>query len=889
MKRIITILMLVVFGLSLYAAPVSQETALNVAVSYYKHVAAKTTDYSISDVYVNQYNGLATFYVFSFTSGGYVMVSADDAVIPVLAYSDSEPFNKDYIPQNAQSWFENYSKEIEYIVSNNVDNTQTLKQWKDIENGKFDNNTAKFDVPPICTTVWDQSSPFNQLCPSSSYTGCVATAMAQIMKKWDYPTTGNGSHSYTSTTNGYSCSASFGTTTYDWANMIDDYTGGSTSTQKTAVATLMYHCGVSVNMDYSTSGSGAYSWDVPNALISYFKYSPSAEIQFLSNFSTANWTNMLKAELDPPASRPVYYSGDDGTSGHAFVCDGYTTSPSLKFHFNWGWSGWSNGYYAIGSLNPTGYTFNQNNAAVIRIMPIAGQPVANFSASTTTPAVGGTVNFTDVSTNTPTSWTWTFEGGSPSTYSGQTPPSITYATAGLYLVSLTVSNANGTDTKTRSQYINVGGTPSAWIKQNSGFATASRGINSIYIVNPYIAWAGAYDGTSTTNYIQEFTRTVNGGNTWAPGTITFTGSTTTAIANMCAFNDTVCYAAMYPGAAANGGYVAKTVDGGTTWSITNSPSFSTSWLDFVHFFDANNGVAVGDPSGTDYVIFTTGNGGTSWTQVAASTLPNCTSSETAIVNQYDAVGNTIWFGTTKGRMYKSTDKGLTWTVATVTGFTTSTYVTPVFKDANTGIAIGTTTTGYYGIKKTTDGGSTWSALTPTGYYLKIPNLDYVPGTSAMWVLGASGPGTGSSYSTNDCSSFLDIDTASTIQYTCVKFYDVNTGWAGSFNTSSTDGGIYKWNPSVVVGTHDIPNLVDKISIFPNPANDYLQVQFTDFFNSDASIGIYDLLGGLVYSENVNPAFNDVVTIDLSTLKAGMYMVTVTDGEKIVSKKVSVIK
>lgn len=885
MKKILTILMLVIFGLSLYASPVSQEAALNVAVSYYKHVATKTSDYTISDVFANQYNGLTTFYVFSFSSGGYVIVSADDAVVPILGYSDTESFNKSNIPLNAQSWFEDYSKEIEYIVNNNIDNTQTKKQWKEIENENFDNNNTKADVSPLCSTTWNQDGYYNDVVESNTqsgvYVGCVATAMAQIMKKWNYPTTGVGSHSYNEPTYG-TLTVDFGATTYNWGSMPNNV-----SSPNTAVATLSYHCGVAVNMTYSTGGSGAYSWDVPNALITHFNYSPSAEIQFKDNFSATNWSNMLKAELDPPASRPIYYSGDDGSSGHAFVCDGYTTSTG-KFHFNWGWGGWSDGNYSIGALNPSGYSFNQDNAAVIRIMPSQGQPVANFSASTTTPAVGGSVNFSDASTNSPTTWSWTFEGGTPSTSTLQNPTNITYSTAGFYLVSLTVSNANGTDTKTRSKYINVGGTPSAWIKQNSAFTTASRGINSICIVNPYIVWAGAYDGTSVTNYIQDFTRTVNGGNTWIPGTVTYTGSTTQAIANMYAFNDTVCFAAMYPGAAANGGYVAKTIDGGVIWSIASSPSYASSWLDFAHFFNANDGVVVGDPSGTDYVIYTTSNGGASWTQVPAASIPNCSSGEFAIVNQFDAYGNTIWFGTSMGRIYKSTDKGLTWTVAT-TGFSTTTYITPVFKDDNTGIIVGTTTSGYSGIKKTINGGSTWTTLTPTGFYVKIPNLDFIPGTSSTWVDVASGPGTGSSYSTNDCSSFLEIDTASTIQYTSVKFYDINTGWAGSFNTSSTDGGIYKWNPGVIVGTNDIENLTDHISIYPNPASDYLQVEFTEFFNSEATINIYNLLGELVYTQQVNPFFYDIVMVDLTTLKAGVYMVNVNDGEKVVSEKISLIK
>ena len=884
MKKLIFTFLILIIGTGLFAAPVSQESAQKVAVSYYKHFAAGKTDFTVSDAIVYQKDNVNTFYVFTFNAGGFVLVSADDAIIPILGYSDTESFDKENIPENAAAWFAGYSDQIKYIVDSKLDNSQTLLEWNKIRNDQLP--SAKLVVTPLCTTTWDQSPYYNNLCPGGSVTGCVATAMAQVMKYWNYPATGVGSHTYTEPTYG-SLTANFGATTYAWASMPTALTSGSSSAQKTAVATLMYHCGVSVDMTYSPSGSGAYQFDIPNALISYFAYDNTAETQFMANFTQANWITMLKAELD--AARPVLYAGDDGTEGHSFVCDGYNAS-SL-FHFNWGWSGSSNGYFAVGALSAGGYAFNQNNMAVIRVRPPSSAPTACFSASTTTPAVGGSVNFADCSTNSPTTYSWTFTGGTPATSTVQNPTNIVYSTAGLYQVALTVSNANGADTRTIVQYINVGGVPSAWIKQNSGFTTASRGISSISIVNPYIAWAGAIDGTSTTTYIQEFTRTVNAGATWTPGTIAFTGSTTCGIANLCAFSDTVCYAAMFPGAAANGGYVAKTTNGGTTWSIANSPNYASSWLDIVHFFDVNNGVTIGDPSGTDFVIYTTSNGGTSWTQVAASTIPNCTTGEAGITNMYDAFGNNIWFGTTMGRVYHSTDKGLTWTV-TASGLGTTAAVMPVFKDASNGIVTGTnnSTGAYVGMKKTINGGTTWTPITPTGFYLKNPNIDFIPGTTSTWVDGSSGPGTGSSYSTNDCTSFLDIDTASTIQYTQVKFYDNNTGWAGSFNVSASDGGIYKWDPSILTGINEpSPVFGEEIEVFPNPSSDFVNVEFKGITADKAVIHVYNVIGETILEAEVNPLFNNMVQFDLSGNDAGIYFVTIDCGNNIVTKRISLIK
>jgi len=883
MKKLSLSIMLMIFGFGLFASSVSLQSAQTIAEKFYKHYAINKTNSTVANVITEQKDGTPTFYIFTFSEGGFVMVSADDAALPIIGYSADEIFDQNNIPANAQAWFDQRSAEIKSIIDDGLTNAQTLPEWNKITNNQLP--STKSAVAPMTTTVWDQSSPFNNLCPSGTYTGCVATAMAQVMKFWNYPTTGTGSHTYTPP--GYSAqTANFGNTTYLWANMIDNYLFGGTSAQNSAVATLMFHCGVSVDMAYGTSGSGAYTFNVPPALINHFNYSPSAEDQFMANFTAADWLALLKNELDN--GRPVIYAGDDGSAGHCFVADGYNSSN--QFHFNWGWSGSSNGYFTIGSLNPSGESFNLDNNAIVRITPPLGQPVADFTASTITPAVGGPVQFTDASTNNPTSWTWSFPGGNPSTATGQVPPTVTYAAAGYHSVSLTVSNGVGSDSKTRTQYIDVGGTPSAWIQQNSAFATASRGINCISIVNPYVVWAGAVDGASTTNYIQDYTKTVNGGASWTPGTITFTGSTTCGIANLYAFNDTVCYAAMFPGSASTGGYVAKTTNGGTTWSIANSPSFSSSWLDFVYFFDPSNGVCVGDPSGSDYVIYTTSNGGTSWTVVAASTLPNCTSTETAITNQFDAVGNSIWFGTTKGRIYKSTDKGLTWTVTT-TGLGTSAAVTPVFKDANTGIVIGSnsSTGAYIGIRKTTDGGATWTALTPTGFFVKTPNIDYVPGTTSMWVDGASATGNGSSYSMDDCSTFLDIDTTSTVQYTCIKFYDVNTGWAGSFNTSATVGGIYKWKPLAITNINPVKNNSEQVNVYPNPSTNLVNVEFAGFTSEKATITVYNLVGERILAKDVNPSYNGVEHLDFSANEPGIYIVTIASGNNVITKRVSIIR
>ncbi|HUX54654.1 MAG TPA: C10 family peptidase [Williamwhitmania sp.] len=885
MKRITLIFSIILLGVNscLKANPVSLESAQAVAEIFFQHYSSRSVN-TVSDAIVYKGSTAPEFYVFTFQGGGFVIVAADDAVTPILGYSTTSIFDKDNVPINAQDWLNSYKGQISDIVAKRIDNTQTLNEWNKIRNGQF--SATRGAVAPLITTTWDQGCYYNQLCPSDpsattickhAYTGCVATTMAQIMKYWNYPNQGNGSHTYTDLTYG-SLSADFGSTTFNWANMPNYIADTNID-----VATLMYECGVSVDMAYGADGSGAFSGDVPAALINYFSYSPTAEIKSLGSFTTDNWILMIKNELD--AQRPVYYAGDNGTEGHAFVCDGYDSYNN--FHFNWGWSGYANGYYPIGALNPTtSYKFNYNNEVIVRIKPSSNAPIASFTASTTIPDVNTPVTFTDKSANSPTSWKWYFEGGTPSTSADQNPQ-VTYDTKGSYLVSLTVTNADGNDIKTISGYISVGGASAAWVKQNTGFTNPNRAVNQIAIVDPMIVWAIALDWNSPTSYIREFTRTTDGGINWTPGTISFTGSGDYGVANIFPMNDTVCYACMFPVTNATGGYIVKTTDGGINWTIQSTASFGADggWADIVHFFNENDGVAMGDPNSHGFVIYTTSNGGNTWTRVPYSNIPVNLSGETGVTNLYDAVGNTLWFTTSKGRIYKTIDKGATWTVAN-TGLPNS--CTPTFKDENMGIVA--LNTSPYTLKKTTDGGATWTTFTPTGTFLIAPQLAYVKGTKSMWVdVSATQNSIGSVYSNDDCASFKNIDMGAA-QYTAVAFLDSLTGWAGGINTGPTDGGIYKWNPTydLTTGVNHIPSVSQNLKIYPNPSNDLVTVEFSAPLEASATVTVYNLLGEKVRILNAVSGDNST-NLSVSGLSSGMYILTVQSGGKLITtERLSVV-
>ena len=232
--------------------------------------------------------------------------------------------------------------------------------------------------------------------------------------------------------------------------------------------------------------------------------------------------------------------------------------------------------------------------------------------------------------------------------------------------------------------VSIGSFAQLWITQNSGLAE-TRGIIYMCAVDANVVWAAAYDGTVPTNPCQDFTKTTDGGTTWTGGTIT--GATGLCIANLSAIDANTCWAmCYYPAGTGTLDGVYKTSNGGTTWARQTTATFSNanSFPDCIYFWDANTGWALGDPINGDFEIYTTTNGGTTWTPVPGSQIPNPVSGEFGVVGYFSVVGNTVWFGTNKSRVYKSIDQGHNWTVSSVPGWT-NIYMKPCFKDANTGI------------------------------------------------------------------------------------------------------------------------------------------------------------------------------------------------------------
>lgn len=314
-------------------------------------------------------SGQPCLYVFNYDHG-HVIIAADDVAQPVLAYSEDSTFPVDNMPEGLQYYLGHYASQISFAVEHRLEAEEQVKaRWKDVT--WFSKERAQKGVPPLVNLEWDQGYPYNYYCPGSgynhTYAGCVATAMSMVMKFWNWPDHGEGSHSYVpphfpSQTQ----SADFENTYYDWDNMPFSLSYGSPSAQIQAVAKLMWHCGIAVDMDYDYSGSGSHIEYVPGAISDYFRYTNQAKVQNRENYTRTQWEDMLIAMFDQ--GFPCVYAGADGDlGGHAFVCDGY--NDNRYFHFNWGWSGTGNTYYAIDALTPPGYQFNQSQRVVVDFVP----------------------------------------------------------------------------------------------------------------------------------------------------------------------------------------------------------------------------------------------------------------------------------------------------------------------------------------------------------------------------------------------------------------------------------------------------------------------------------------------------------------------------------------
>lgn len=406
MKKCVVLLAAVfaIITTQLKANTVSPSQAENLALNYFKikvPTAASNPRLAATLYYTQtETDGTVDFYVYNiWPMKGFVIVSADDNAVPVIAWSAESNFANDNNTMGVVDWMKSSATKIHYVISNHIladANIQNL--WTSYAQGINPQVTRSATIGPLCTTLWNQSPYYNALCPpanlpsssrSKAVTGCVATTMAQIMKYWNYPNRGTGSNSYTCFGVNYGTLSADFTRPLNWAAM-----GNYVNSETDPVDSLMYELGVAVDMNYDSTGSGAFvlisetfGGRIPCSQSVYannFFYNPNTlqGVQY-SSYTTTDWINLMESEIN--AGRVVQYEGSDPSAGgHTWVMDGYEPNAGGDLlHMNWGWGGQSNGWYSVTNLATPGFNPSQNDAALIGIQPLLPYTVSLTPANPT--------------------------------------------------------------------------------------------------------------------------------------------------------------------------------------------------------------------------------------------------------------------------------------------------------------------------------------------------------------------------------------------------------------------------------------------------------------------------------------------------------------------------
>lgn len=357
-KLLLTSIVLFAISTGIMAKGITEEKALGIASRFFGSSTRSGESLTVAK------SSKGYYAINRGSAKGFVIVAAtDNFPSEVLGYSDAGTIDTLAMPANMKWLLAQYD---------------ALSETSSVSAST--RSTSRAAISPLLTCYWDQDSPFWRYCPTyyndTCYTGCVATAIAQIMYHHKWPKQGTGSVSYTIDIDGEesrTLTKDFSQSTYDWDSMLDYYSSASSTQAGNAVAQLMADVGYASKMVYGTESSGTYSYNAALALVNYFGYDKTVRLAPRDYYTHDEWDDLLYGELS--ASRPIYFSGYDKyfTSGHAFVIDGYDDG---YYHVNWGWSGVSNGYFLITDLTPTvqgaggsGAGFSYGGHAIVGIQP----------------------------------------------------------------------------------------------------------------------------------------------------------------------------------------------------------------------------------------------------------------------------------------------------------------------------------------------------------------------------------------------------------------------------------------------------------------------------------------------------------------------------------------
>lgn len=428
------------------------------------------------------------------------------------------------------------------------------------------------------------------------------------------------------------------------------------------------------------------------------------------------------------------------------------------------------------------------------------------------------------------------------------------------------------------------------IVQNSNLPQAQAGIRFLDATDANNVWAIGYDGLAPGLNYNWYTRSSNGGTSFTSGNV-YADTNTYVLANLDAVNGTTAWVSAYMKAGQNKGAIHQTTNSGTTWTnmtpvgaYTNNASFAN----IVTFLTPSVGITMGDPVGGEFEIWRTTNGGGAWTKLPGASIANpLSAAEYGLVNVYTKYGaNDIWFGTNLGRVYHSSDAGLTWTAATIPGAGVGVNEL-AFTDPNNGLAYaysGTTTSPVFGLYKTTNGGATWTQITPIDPNLGMNDIVPVTGTSLFASCGAGTGNTIISYS-NDHGTTWNSWGGSNIQYLNMDFVSNSVGWAGSFSfTVAAQQGIFKFSgaPLSVNEANYSPRALD---VYPNPTSGLVTINMP-VAKQGCEINVINTLGQVVRTAKTTVVTTgETFTMNLSELEKGVYFINIVSGSERHTKKI----
>ncbi|MDA3819801.1 MAG: C10 family peptidase [Candidatus Delongbacteria bacterium] len=364
MKRLMLTCLVVSFFIRLAVAePVSEKQAAQVgeAFLYYK---SQQKSQPVQGAMKLVGTGVeSAWYLFSYDNA-WVLLSGDTDMYPVLGYSLEGGLEPEEINPAMQSYLTAREKQAKSIRSKKLQSEKKRLAWQMYSEGTYAKGNTR-EVTPMIDTKWGQSWPYNAACPSHPngpgghvVVGCVATAMGQLMNYYEYPESGQYTHTMYW---GDEIEIDLSAVEYDWDVMGTTINVAS----REAISTLLFHCGVAVDMNYSADASGSSVSNAEYALKYHFKYKSGSDFVEKSNYSDVEWKNLLMEDLEK--GHPILYRGvNDNGGGHAFVCDGYQDTCYL--HFNWGWNGYNDGYFYLDGID-----FHWNQGAAINIMPYWGE------------------------------------------------------------------------------------------------------------------------------------------------------------------------------------------------------------------------------------------------------------------------------------------------------------------------------------------------------------------------------------------------------------------------------------------------------------------------------------------------------------------------------------